>query len=252
MPHPTEQPLPRLAGAAFRALAAVRGARAVHPRGRTFAATVHAGGGPERYGVDLLDRPGEWPALIRFSRGAGLPDRWPDVLGVALRVPDAGGPGADLDLLVSTTLGSGPGLRHVPAPARALAGPYATVAGYRTRLGRRHLAVLPDPAGPDLGTRLDDLAGTVVGGTASLLLAAAARHSQWRVFGRVVLGAPVGPDVDAALAFDPVVRAIPGLVPDGLLQRIRAGAYLGSRRGRGVDPAAVPVTPSGSPARSPR
>jgi hypothetical protein len=222
---------------AFRALAAARRARAVHPRGRTYPATVHTLGGG-RYGVDLLDRADRWPALIRFSRGAGLPDRWPDVLGVALRIPDGGGPGADLDILLSTTLGVAPAARHVPAPGRRLAGPYTTVAGYRTRRGRRHLALLPDPTGADLGTRLDELGAAAGGGRVSLLLAIAARHTGWRVFGGVLVDTrhPIDGEADAGLAFDPVLHAAPGLCPDGLLQRIRAAAYLGSRRGRGTRP----------------
>jgi hypothetical protein len=120
----------------------------------------------------------------------------------------------------------------VPAPRRRLAGPYATVAGYRTRRGRRHFAVLPDPAAGDLGTSLDALAGAAGRGVASLLLAIGARGTAWRPFGRLTLGAPVPPATDAALAFDPVVRQVPGLVPDGRLQHVRAGAYAGSRRGR--------------------
>jgi hypothetical protein len=223
--------LAAVAGSVFRLVATARGARAVHPRGRTFTATVHTVGG-EWYGVPLFDRAGAWPALVRFSRGAGLPEPWPDVLGVALRVTGAGGPGVDLDLLFSTTLGIGPGVRHVPGPGRHLAGPYATVAGYRTRLGRRHFALLPGPAGLDLGTRQERLDAVAATGGAALLLASASRTGRWRALGRVVLDAPVPPAADAALQFDPVVRQVPGLAPDGLLQRVRAGAYAGSRAGR--------------------
>ena len=45
--------------------------------------------------------------------------------------------------------------------------------------------------------------------------------------GGVAVGPPVTPTVDAGLAFDPVVHALPGLDPDGLLQSVRAGAYAG-------------------------
>jgi hypothetical protein len=143
--------------------------------------------------------------------------------------------------LFSTTVGAGPVVRHVPAPGRRLAGPYATVAGYRTRLGRRHLALLPDPAGIDLGTRQDGLDARRADGEVALLLAAAGRTGRWRTFGRVVLDEPVPPADDAPLAFDPVVRQVPGLTPDGVLQRVRAGAYAGSRAGRSTGQAqAVP------------
>lgn len=200
-------------------LAHAREARAFHPRGRTCHATVETYGGD--YGVDLLDRAAEYPALARLSRGAGLPPGWPDVLGVAVRVRDAGGPGADLDLLASTVVGTAPVARHVPWPRRRAVSPYTSVAGYRTRRGRRYLAVLPDPGVPPL-------AG-VPGG---FRLAVASAWGAWRVFGRVRLTGLAPDELDAALAFDPVLRTVPGLAPEGWLWRLRAAAYEGSRAGR--------------------
>jgi hypothetical protein len=44
--------------------------------------------------------------LVRFSRGAGLPDALPDVLGIAIRIPDADGAGHPQDLMLSTGGGS--------------------------------------------------------------------------------------------------------------------------------------------------
>ncbi|GLI00964.1 phosphodiesterase [Phytohabitans aurantiacus] len=217
----------RVAGA----VAAARHARALHPRGRTFEATVRTRGGG-RYGVELLDRAAQYPALVRLSRGAGLPGTWPDVLGVAVRVRGGGGPGADLDVLTSTTAGGAPLARHVPLPRRRLASTYTTIAGYGTRHGRRYLAVLPDPAADDLGTDLDALTAAAARGRVSFLFAVAAPAGRWRVFGRIVVGPPVAPEVDRVLAFDPVRHGAPGLRTDGLLWRLRAAAYRGSRDGR--------------------
>ncbi|MEJ3750796.1 phosphodiesterase [Actinomycetes bacterium KLBMP 9797] len=222
----------RVVEAVTDAVAAARHARALHPRGRTFRATVSTLGGGG-YGVDLLDRAGHYQALVRLSRGAGLPEPWPDVLGIAVRVRDGGGPGVDLDLLTSTAVARAPLARHVPMLRRRLAVTYTTLAGYDTRHGRRYLAVLPDPAARDLGAELDTLTILAVGGRVRFLLAIAAPFGGWRVFGRVVLGEPVTSSVDQASAFDPVVRAAPGLRTDGLLWRLRAAAYRGSRRGRG-------------------
>jgi len=223
---------PAAAEWAAAAVAAARGAAAVHPRGRAFHATVHTRGGG-RYGVALLDRPGDHRALVRFSRGAGLPPGWPDVLGVALRVRDGGGPGVDVDLLASTTAGRAPLARHLPAPRRRLATTYTTVAGYRTRRGRRYLAVLPDPAAGDPGTDLDTLAALARRGRAAFLLAIAAPLGRWHVFGRLRVGEPVAAEREPALAFDPIVRAAAGLRPEGPLWRLRAAAYRGSRHSRG-------------------
>ena len=75
-------------GRAFAALARRRRARALHPQGtvRRAALTVVAGPLPI----------GEHPAIVRLSRGLGLPTALPDVTGLAIRLP-----GLDQDLLLS-------------------------------------------------------------------------------------------------------------------------------------------------------
>jgi hypothetical protein len=220
---------------AFEALAervaAARRARALHPRGRTFTGRVRVLGGD--HGVDMLDRAGEYRALVRFSRGLGLPAGWPDVLGVALRIRDAAGPGADVDVLTSTIVARAPLARHVPMPRRRLAVAYTTVAGYGTGRGRRYLAVLPDPVGDEPGADLDGLAAAAARGRVGFLLAVASLAGRWRVFGRVDVDAPTPPDLDRAVAFDPVLRGAAGLRTEGWLWRSRAAAYRGSRAGRG-------------------
>lgn len=203
-------------------VAAARRARALHPRGRAYHATVMTCGGGG-YGVDLLDHGAVYPALARLSRGAGLPVGWPDVLGVAVRVWDAGGPGADLDLLASTVAGTAPVARHVPWPRRRARSPYTTIARYGTRLGRRYFAVLPDPDAPPL---VDP------GVPARFRLAVASASGNWWVFERLALTRPAPDGLDAAVAFDPVVRTVQGLRPQGWLWRLRAAAYEGSRHGR--------------------
>ncbi|HEX5741776.1 MAG TPA: phosphodiesterase [Pilimelia sp.] len=217
--------LPRVVEGAAHGAARVRRARAVHARGRTFHATVR-GAGPGR-GIPPLDTAQPRRALVRFSRGAGLPDGWPDVLGLAVRVFDAGGCGVDVDLLFSTA-STGPVGRHVPLPAWDLAGPYTTIAGYDTAHGRRQLAVRADPEGTPPGRRLSGLRPGAV-----FQFATAAPLGRWRAAGRLVVGAPVPADVDAALAFDPTLHDLPDLRAAGYLQRLRRAAYRGSRRSRG-------------------
>lgn len=62
----------------------------LHERGATFAAqlTVHTPWPDSEIG--FLAGAGESPALVRLSRGLGLPRRWPDVSGLALQLPDDG------------------------------------------------------------------------------------------------------------------------------------------------------------------
>ena len=174
-------------------VARARKARAVHPRGRAYQATLTVSGGAA-CGVPLLDQPGAYRATVRLSRGIGLPDGWPDVLGFAVRVHGGDGPGADVDLLVSTALGRAPGARHVPMPRLGFDTTYTTIAGYATPRGRRYLAVLPGYS-----------------------LAVATALGRWRVIGGVRLGAPVPGE---GLAFDPIRNTATGLRPAGLLWRL--------------------------------
>jgi hypothetical protein len=194
-----------------RAVAEARRGRALHTRGTTYHATLRIAEHGRVYGVPLLDRPGAFRAIVRLSRGAGLPPGWPDVMGLAVRILDADGAGADADLLVSTVLGAAPLARQVPFPRRRHHGPYTTVAGYRTTGGRRYLAMWPE-------------------GDGRFVVAAGGRFGRFRSIGEIVLHARV-PD-DATLAFDPVRCRPTGLIPDGALQRLRAVAYRGSRAGR--------------------
>jgi uncharacterized protein YndB with AHSA1/START domain len=107
-------PLPRWIGDVtarlFGAAAAVRRDGALHPRGVTQSARVRltpAGSTLARY--EQSD------AVVRFSRGAGLPDRLPDINGLAIRFVDARGPGRHRDLLFAS---AGPGmLRHLLLPS---------------------------------------------------------------------------------------------------------------------------------------
>jgi hypothetical protein len=67
---------------------------------RLWAAVAEA---PARPGVPLFQAGAAHAALLRFSRGAGLPEPLPDALGVAIKLPDAHGPSADQDLLLTSS-----------------------------------------------------------------------------------------------------------------------------------------------------
>jgi hypothetical protein len=79
--------------AGFYALAALRRGRSLHPTGIGFQGWLRVlNERPPRPGVALFQPGATHPALLRFSRGAGLPGPLPDVLGVAMRLPDATAP----------------------------------------------------------------------------------------------------------------------------------------------------------------
>src|SRR5918998_4358533 len=104
-PRPTvPAPVAAATGAFWGAISALRGGRrSLHPIGDAFEATFVVPQRRDPLGADLLDQPGERRAIVRFSRGAGLPEPLPDVLGIAIRVLDAHGPGGHQDFLLATS-----------------------------------------------------------------------------------------------------------------------------------------------------
>jgi hypothetical protein len=77
----------RVTAAFFFGLGRLRAARGFHPRGASFSASITALPGADAPWARLLvaSRDGQ-RALVRFSKGAGLPDPLPDVLGLAVKI----------------------------------------------------------------------------------------------------------------------------------------------------------------------
>ncbi|MGY1823833.1 phosphodiesterase [Geodermatophilus sp. SYSU D00079] len=221
--------LPRTAGRAVAvplgALARRRSGKPMHPRGVVVDAVLERTGGAEADAVPWLAGPGSTPALVRLSRGAGLPDPLPDLLGLAVRVP--GDP--PVDLLLSST-GRGRLTRFVPAFRRDAASSYSSIMGYRSDAGTVHLAAWPEsPA--SLPSEPEPLAAAIAARRPVFTLAAARGIGDWHPFGRLRLLAPVA-ELDPDLRFDAVRNPPPGMVPDGPMARFRAPAYAAARAGR--------------------
>jgi hypothetical protein len=177
-------------------------------------ATVHRHGAPVPFGVPWLDEPGTDPAVVRFSRGGGLPESLPDVLGIALRIDPDGRPG---DALFATT-GRGPVGRFLLRPRRAgtlASATYSTLQPYRAPSGPVVLAATPEP-GPD---------ATVIH------LAAARPTGRWVEFGAITVDRTAHP-ADADVSFDPFLNPLPGLANYAWARRLREGAYAAARRSR--------------------
>ena len=214
-------------------VARIRNGKPMHPRGVVLDAVLHRHGLPEPSGIGWLDTTGRDDVLVRLSRGAGLPDGWPDLLGFALRLP-AGRP---VDLLLSST-GSGRLTRLVPVPRRDAATPYGSIMAYRSARGPVWLAAVPP--GPPLPSDPERLAAAAPGRVVEL--SAAVGRGPWHRFGTVTLGAPRAP-LDPALAFDAVLHAPPGLSADGPMARFRRPAYAAARAARGEDTGTGPGAP---------
>jgi hypothetical protein len=134
--------------AGFYALAALRRRRSLHPAGVGFQGQLLVGNdAPDRPEVALLRPDATYRAVLRFFRGDGLPEPLPDALGVAIKLPDAHGPGADQDLLLTRST-SRPLLRRLLFPARSFVrGAFSTALPYDLDGKRVVVLLVPAPTG---------------------------------------------------------------------------------------------------------
>ena len=210
-------------GAVFGATAVLRRGRPLHPQGVTLAATVTCTGTGSS-GVPWLDTAGRWVGEARVSRAIGLPARWPDIHGLALRLP--GGAGGVFDLLFASTGDSGWGRFLLTMRPRLGAGPLTTLLPVRSPSGPLLLRVAaargadPLDAGPGLGV------------PSRLVLSYAVGPGPWRDVGELALGPlPVATRAGArGRHHDPVVHELPGTGQYDAVRRLREPAYRAARR----------------------
>jgi hypothetical protein len=226
--------------AGFYTLAALRRRRSLHPTGVGYQGRLRVPDErPPRPGVPLFQAGATHPGLVRFSRGAGLPEPLPDALGVAIKLPDAHGPGVDQDLLLTSSTDR-PLLRRLLFPARSFVrGAFSTALPYD--LGSERVVLLLVPAPINAGRSAGGGGRRPVGGLAELR-AVAANGLEFELrtaksFGRsqplatVTVDAPLPADQTEGLRFNPWTTG-PGIHPSGWLNLLRDAAYQASQRGR--------------------
>lgn len=186
----------------------------MHPRGLVLGARLTRTGGATTGSV-FLDEAGADEVLVRFSRSLGTPAPWPDVNGLAIRVPTPDGPREHADVLLSTT-GRGRLTRYLLVPTRRDRGPFlGTLVPYRSATGAIHLGARP----------VDEHTWDLVW--------ARPRSSRWTSYG--VLALATDPGRDLAMSFDAVAGGPPGLRVPEWHRRLRGPSYAAARRGRGAD-----------------
>jgi hypothetical protein len=222
--------------AGFSLLAGLRRRRSLHPTGAGYHAWFRVDDG--RPAVPLFRSGAAQPALLRFSRAAGLPEPLPDALGVAVKLPDAYGPGADQDLLMTSSIDR-PLLRRLLFPATSFVrGAFSSALPYQ--LGDQRAVLLLVPALPDAG--LPDGAVQRRGGALAELDAAIAAGLQFQLrtagslgpsqpLATLTTGPPLSTEQTEQLRFNPWTTG-PGIRPFGWLNLLRDTAYRASQRGR--------------------
>ena len=227
--------------AGFYTLAALRNRRSLHPMGIGYQGWLRVPNEwPPRPGVPLFQAGATHQALLRFSRGAGLPEPLPDALGVAIKLPDAHGPGADQDLLLTSSTDR-PLLRRLLFPARSFVhGAFSTALPYD--LGHERVVLLLVPvhtcAGPSaggedhrpVGGALAELRAVAANGL-ELELRTAKSMGRSQPLATVTVGPPLPADQTEVLRFNPWTTG-PGIHPSGWLNLLRDAAYQASQRGR--------------------
>lgn len=217
------------AAALFSTTSAIRRARTFHPIGAAFEATFTVVQ-PAAEGVKLLDRPGVHQAVVRLSRGVGLREPRPDVLGLALRVLDAHGLGAHQDLLLVTS-GERPFARHLFIPTTSFDGVrFSSVLPYR--VGDRD--VLFGARSDDVDGRrllLNDLEQDSAASPARFTIDIATPRGAWKPVGQLDIGVQLSGRTADDLRFNPANTG-GGIRPIGLLQAVRRLSYAASQAGR--------------------
>lgn len=217
-----------VAAAVMGAASALRRKRAFHPDGVAFDATLQVSGA--HHGAALLDEAGRHDAIVRLSRGVGLPRSLPDFLGLAVRVPDAHGPDRHQDLLL-VTAGDRRVLRHGLLPVRGFDGhrfstllPY-DVGGRKVVFGARLLGDGPERL------QLGDLRQRAGSEGIRFAFELAEPSGAWEPIGVLELGDAWSDEDGDALRFDPSHTG-GGIDPVGVVQTVRRLAYRASQATR--------------------
>ena len=234
-------PLATATGAFWAALSRLRGGRrSLHPIGIGFDARLVVDGRGAKTGVPLFDSAGSHRALVRFSRGAGLPEPLPDVLGLSFRLLDVHGPGRHQDFLLATSLDL-PVLRHLLLPGVGFfRQPFSSVLLYA--VGGRTAVVGAHHAGrPPADTRgaLPALEAAAARGDLRYRLTLAAPAGRPQAVGELRVGERLPAAVSDTLAFNPWNTG-GGIRPRGPFMGWRRAAYRGSQLGRGLPPGQIP------------
>jgi hypothetical protein len=229
---PTRTLLPIAALVAGRGLATaayvtakLRHGRPLHPRGRSFDATVVMDGGHST-GVRWLDEARVDEATVRVSRAIGLPERWPDIYGLALRL--RGPDGSTADVLLASTGGGRLGRMTLRLRSGVEAGPLTTLLPLKAPVGPLLFRVHTPGRTP---VNEGDLPHTMV-------ISYAVGLGPWVEAGQLRAGPRRSPAKDAE-RHDPVVQQLPGTEQYEVVRRLREPAYRAARRQRPRMPGAA-------------
>jgi hypothetical protein len=199
--------------------------RALHPNGCVFRARLDIDESDPR--TEGILPTGSHEAVVRLSRGGGLPSWLPDILGLAVKFRPPGG--TETDLLLASSA-PGPLGKFVLLPARRFFDrPYSSIVRFQNGPHQLLLGALP-PEGR--GPTLDELRSGDGGTGATFGVAVASPTGHWRRVGSLTL-VEACPD-DEELEFEPW-NLPAGARPRGFLNWLRTRSYPASQEARTED-----------------
>jgi hypothetical protein len=210
----------------FRTIKAVRPDRPIHPQGVLLAGTLVRHGSAS--GAAWIDAAGTDPVTARLSRSLGLPGRFPDVLGLALRCTSDG---TASDVLLASTGASRAGRFTLTLRRNAAAGVFSSLMPYKTASGPVLLAARTVLAPGQLRAEPQSFRSDLGQEAWTLGLFHARPAGPWVRFGTLTLEASATPDTSER--FDPVLNTLPGAGTYGWTARLREPSYTAARQPAG-------------------
>lgn len=207
--------LPGIAlGAAAFVAGLARRDKPLHPIGREGTGDLTVTDPVPDLGVDALAQVGTQPCTLRWSRSMGLPEAWPDIEGMALRLPTGGSDGEVADVLLASTGTHGPSRYLLLLRARGRFGPQTSLLPVRTPAGPATFMIAPD-AEP-------------VGGLppAAYTLHVALGAGDWVRVGRIEI---TWSEQDTPQRFDPVTNQLAGTEQYPFVLALREPPYVAAR-----------------------
>ncbi|MCW2834349.1 MAG: phosphodiesterase [Nocardioides sp.] len=188
--------------------------KALHPIGRQGTGDLTVTDPVPGLGVDPLARVGTHPCTLRWSRSMGLPEGWPDIEGMALRLPTGGPDGGVADVLLASTGTHGPSryLLLLRGPGRF--GHQTSLLPVRTPAGPATFMIAPD-AEPVDGSP-----------PAAYTLHVALGAGDWVRVGRIEI---TWSEQDTSQRFDPVANPLAGTEQYPFVQALREPPYVAAR-----------------------
>lgn len=206
-----------LPGGALALAALVAGAarrnKALHPVGRHGVGQVLVTRADAALAGSPLGEEGTRPCELRWSRAMGLPRSWPDIEGLALRLPGGGADGGAGDLLFAST-GARAWSRHLLTLRRP---------------GEHGVLTTLLPVRAAGGAVVFRLTPTSLGATdlpAAYSLDVAPATGAWRPIGEVEVAWSLD---DTTVRFDPVARQLAGTEQYDFVTALREPAYVAAR-----------------------